>query len=82
MCICAGETGLLVAKITKVAPFSGYANNKQQTDKKKLRNVFEHGDVYFNSGDLMRVDEQGFVYFQDRIGDTFRYSAPKQTKLV
>ncbi|KAG7333581.1 hypothetical protein KOW79_003716 [Hemibagrus wyckioides] len=68
-----GETGLLVAKITKVAPFSGYANNKQQTEKKKLRNVFKSGDVYFNTGDLMKFDEQGFVYFQDRIGDTFRW---------
>ncbi|MCJ8733016.1 hypothetical protein PDJAM_G00218000 [Pangasius djambal] len=68
-----GETGLLVAKITKVAPFSGYANNKHQTDKKKLRNVFEQGDVYFNTGDLMKVDQDGFLYFQDRIGDTFRW---------
>uniref|UniRef100_A0A4W4HHE0 long-chain-fatty-acid--CoA ligase n=1 Tax=Electrophorus electricus TaxID=8005 RepID=A0A4W4HHE0_ELEEL len=68
-----GETGLLVAKVTKVAPFSGYANNQQQTDKKTLRNVFQEGDVYFNSGDLMRVDREGFVYFQDRIGDTFRW---------
>lgn len=68
-----GETGLLVAKITKVAPFSGYANNKQQTEKKKLLNVFEKGDFYFNTGDLMKVDAQGFVYFQDRIGDTFRW---------
>ncbi|KAK3549362.1 hypothetical protein QTP70_034600 [Hemibagrus guttatus] len=68
-----GETGLLVAKITKLAPFSGYANNKQQTEKKKLYNVFKQGDVYFNTGDLMKFDEQGFVYFQDRIGDTFRW---------
>ncbi|TTP59343.1 Very long-chain acyl-CoA synthetase [Bagarius yarrelli] len=36
-------------------------------------NVFEKGDVYFNTGDLMKVDTQGFVYFQDRIGDTFRW---------
>ncbi|XP_062860722.1 solute carrier family 27 member 2a [Trichomycterus rosablanca] len=68
-----GETGLLVAKISKVAPFSGYANNKQQTEKKKLKNVFRDGDFYFNTGDLMRIDQQGFIYFQDRIGDTFRW---------
>ncbi|MCI4378891.1 hypothetical protein PGIGA_G00221390 [Pangasianodon gigas] len=68
-----GETGLLVAKITKVAPFNGYANNKHQTDKKKLRNVFEQGDMYFNTGDLMKVDQEGFLYFQDRVGDTFRW---------
>ncbi|XP_076849877.1 long-chain fatty acid transport protein 2-like [Brachyhypopomus gauderio] len=68
-----GETGLLVAKITKVAPFSGYSNNQQQTDKKKLRNVFQERDLYFNTGDLMKVDQEGFIYFQDRIGDTFRW---------
>lgn len=68
-----GETGLLVGKISKRAPFSGYAKNEQQTEKKKLKNVFETGDLYFNSGDLLRIDEEGFVYFQDRIGDTFRW---------
>nr|XP_029503311.1 very long-chain acyl-CoA synthetase-like [Oncorhynchus nerka] len=67
-----GETGLLVAKITAQAPFSGYANNQQQTDRKKLRDVFVKGDLYFNSGDLLRIDHEGFVYFMDRIGDTFR----------
>ncbi|XP_036400133.1 very long-chain acyl-CoA synthetase-like [Megalops cyprinoides] len=68
-----GETGLLVAKITKIAPFTGYARNSQQTEKKKLRDVFEKGDLYFNSGDLLKIDQEGFVYFQDRIGDTFRW---------
>lgn len=68
-----GETGLLVAKIGKRTPFSGYAKDKQQTDKKKLRDVFEKGDVYFNSGDLVKIDDEGFIFFQDRIGDTFRW---------
>uniref|UniRef100_A0A3B5KJ69 long-chain-fatty-acid--CoA ligase n=1 Tax=Xiphophorus couchianus TaxID=32473 RepID=A0A3B5KJ69_9TELE len=68
-----GETGLLVGKIGQKTPFYGYAKNKQQTEKKKLRDVFEQGDLYFNSGDLLRIDEEGFVYFQDRIGDTFRW---------
>lgn len=53
-------------------PFSGYAKNKQQTEKKKLCDVFVKGDAYFNSGDLLKIDSEGFVYFQDRIGDTFR----------
>uniref|UniRef100_A0A3Q2VAU7 long-chain-fatty-acid--CoA ligase n=1 Tax=Haplochromis burtoni TaxID=8153 RepID=A0A3Q2VAU7_HAPBU len=68
-----GETGLLVAKIGKRTPFSGYAKGKQQTDKKKLRDVFEKGDMYFNSGDLLKIDDEGFIFFQDRIGDTFRW---------
>lgn len=68
-----GETGLLVSKIAERTPFFGYANNKQQTEKKKLYDVFVKGDKYFNTGDLMKIDHEGFVYFQDRIGDTFRY---------
>ncbi|XP_061596380.1 long-chain fatty acid transport protein 2-like [Cololabis saira] len=68
-----GETGLLVGKIGKRSPFIGYAKNKLQTEKKKLRDVFVNGDFYFNTGDLLRIDEEGFVFFQDRIGDTFRW---------
>ena len=68
----AGETGLLLGKIGAVSPFSGYAKNKQQTEKKTLRDVFVKGDLYFNTGDLLRIDNEGFVFFQDRIGDTFR----------
>nr|XP_057944589.1 long-chain fatty acid transport protein 2-like [Doryrhamphus excisus] len=68
-----GETGLLVCKIGVTAPFTGYAKNRQQTDKKKLRDVFVKEDLYFNSGDLLKIDHEGFVFFQDRIGDTFRW---------
>ncbi|KAL1257295.1 hypothetical protein QQF64_012840, partial [Cirrhinus molitorella] len=68
-----GQTGLLVSKITEIAPFVGYAQNEQQTEKKRLRDVLKHGDVYFNSGDLLRIDHDNFIYFQDRVGDTFRW---------
>ncbi|XP_030269170.1 very long-chain acyl-CoA synthetase-like [Sparus aurata] len=68
-----GETGLLVAKIGARTPFVGYAKNKQQTQRKMLNDVFVKGDHYFNSGDLLRIDDEGFIYFQDRIGDTFRW---------
>ncbi|KAJ8247828.1 hypothetical protein GJAV_G00250990 [Gymnothorax javanicus] len=68
-----GDTGLLLGKITKITPFVGYAKNIEQTERKKLRDVFKKGDAYFNSGDLLKIDHDGFVYFQDRIGDTFRW---------
>ena len=38
-----------------------------------MRNVFEQGDRWFRTGDLMRKDEDGYVYFVDRTGDTFRW---------
>uniref|UniRef100_A0A2K5QN30 long-chain-fatty-acid--CoA ligase n=1 Tax=Cebus imitator TaxID=2715852 RepID=A0A2K5QN30_CEBIM len=68
-----GEVGLLVCKITQLTPFSGYAGGKAQTEKKKLRDVFKKGDLYFNSGDLLMVDSENFIYFHDRVGDTFRW---------
>ncbi|KTG42158.1 hypothetical protein cypCar_00006160 [Cyprinus carpio] len=75
LCIPVGkdEVGLLVGKITKHTPFVGYAGNKQQTVKKRLSDVFVKGDLYFNSGDLLRIDHDNFVYFHDRVGDTFRW---------
>ncbi|XP_029379623.1 long-chain fatty acid transport protein 2 isoform X1 [Echeneis naucrates] len=68
-----GETALLVGRITWRSPFIGYAGDKQQTEKKRLQDVLRKGDLYFNSGDLLRLDSDNFVYFQDRVGDTFRW---------
>uniref|UniRef100_H3BWE1 long-chain-fatty-acid--CoA ligase n=1 Tax=Tetraodon nigroviridis TaxID=99883 RepID=H3BWE1_TETNG len=68
-----GEPGLLVSEISPDAPFSGYERDLQQTEKKKLHNVHKDGDTYFNTGDLLTVDREGFFYFSDRVGDTFRW---------
>ena len=51
--------------------FEGYTN-KEASEKKMLRDVFETGDAWIRTGDLMRRDEKGYFYFVDRIGDTFR----------
>uniref|UniRef100_A0A8C1XTH9 long-chain-fatty-acid--CoA ligase n=1 Tax=Cyprinus carpio TaxID=7962 RepID=A0A8C1XTH9_CYPCA len=68
-----GETGLLLSKICSQSPFFGYAGSKQLTEKKILRDVFVKGDAYFNTGDLMAEDEDDFICFRDRVGDTFRW---------
>jgi fatty-acyl-CoA synthase len=52
--------------------FEGYTD-VEASEKKVLRDVFEPGDAWFRTGDLMRKDERGFFYFVDRIGDTFRW---------
>ncbi len=52
--------------------FDGYHDPKQ-TEKKILRDVFVPGDMWFRTGDLMKRDEHDYIYFVDRIGDTFRW---------
>ena len=52
--------------------FEGYTD-AAASSKKILRNVFAPGDAWYRTGDLMRQDEQGFFYFVDRVGDTFRW---------
>ncbi|XP_030292537.1 long-chain fatty acid transport protein 6 [Sparus aurata] len=68
-----GEAGILVAPLTAMNQFLGYAGNNILSEKKLLRNVFKAGDVYFNTGDLLLHDYRDFLYFRDRIGDTFRW---------
>ena len=38
-----------------------------------LRDVFEPGDCWFASGDMLRRDADGDFWFEDRVGDTYRY---------
>lgn len=52
--------------------FEGYAD-KAATEQKILRDVFEPGDAWFRTGDLLRRDAQGYFFFVDRIGDTYRW---------
>jgi fatty-acyl-CoA synthase len=52
--------------------FEGYAD-PEASGRKVLRDVFEVGDAWYRTGDLMRRDAQGFFYFVDRVGDTFRW---------
>jgi len=67
-----GEAGLLIGKVTETAPFDGYTDPKA-SEKKLLRDVFEQGDVWFNSGDLLRDMGYRHAQFVDRLGDTFRW---------
>ena len=54
--------------------FEGYTN-AEASEKKLMRNVFQQGDVWWTSGDLLRCDEEGYCWFVDRIGDTFRWKS-------
>ncbi len=52
--------------------FEGYAD-ASETETRILRNVFEKGDAWFRTGDLLKKDKDGNYYFVDRAGDTFRW---------
>lgn len=74
-CDC-NEVGLVIGRIERniLSKFRGYTD-EAQTHGKILCDVFKPGDRYFNTGDLMEMDELGYVYFKDRTGDTFRWKA-------
>jgi acyl-CoA synthetase (AMP-forming)/AMP-acid ligase II len=67
-----GESGLLIAEISPERRFEGYTDQKA-TNAKILQSVFKDGDTYFNTGDLLSRDSDGYFYWSDRIGDTFRW---------
>jgi len=69
------EVGEAIGRIEGRNPgsrFDGYTDARD-SEKKILRDVFKPGDAWFRTGDLMRRDQQGYFYFVDRIGDTFRW---------
>jgi fatty-acyl-CoA synthase len=73
----ANEAGEAIGKVVDDpsnigSRFEGYTN-PQASESKILRDVFEPGDTWVRTGDLMRKDEQGYFHFVDRIGDTFRW---------
>lgn len=74
------EPGLLLGHINPEAVFEGYTD-PEATAKKVVRDAFEEGDAWFNSGDLLRRVDVGFTLglphyqFVDRIGDTFRWKS-------
>jgi fatty-acyl-CoA synthase len=69
-----GEIGEALGRIGAgpSASFEGYSQ-EAETAQKILRDVFEPGDAWMRTGDLMRRDAEGFYAFVDRIGDTFRW---------
>jgi fatty-acyl-CoA synthase len=69
-----GQVGECLGKIGSDPRFdySGYVD-KAASERKILRDVVEKGDAWFRTGDLMRMDAEGYLYFIDRIGDTFRW---------
>jgi fatty-acyl-CoA synthase len=72
-----GESGEAIGRISLTGGdpahrFEGYTS-ALETEKKVLRDVFEPGDAWLRTGDLMRIDARGYFRFVDRIGGSFRW---------
>lgn len=67
-----GGVGLLLAKVTGRTPFDGYTD-EAASEAKLVRDGFRTGDVWFDTGDLVRDQGWFHIAFVDRLGDTFRW---------
>ncbi|MBF6544036.1 long-chain-acyl-CoA synthetase [Nocardia brasiliensis] len=67
-----GGVGLLLSKITDRSPFDGYTD-KAASEAKLVRDGFKQGDLWFDTGDLVRDQGWHHIAFVDRLGDTFRW---------
>lgn len=65
--------GEIIVPVPNKSAFIGYYKNTKATDGKFESDVFEEGDLYYRSGDSLRRDEEGRWFFNDRLGDTFRW---------
>ncbi|NXX43666.1 S27A1 protein, partial [Tricholaema leucomelas] len=70
-----GEPGLLVGQIQQQDPlrrFDGYLS-PGATSSKIATDVLRQGDQAYVSGDVLVMDEFGYLYFRERSGEGFRW---------
>uniref|UniRef100_A0A673IDT2 long-chain-fatty-acid--CoA ligase n=1 Tax=Sinocyclocheilus rhinocerous TaxID=307959 RepID=A0A673IDT2_9TELE len=68
-----GKNSCLEVTVSQICLEALWDSATTKTQTRRLSDVFVKGDLYFNSGDLLRIDKDKFVYFHDRVGDTFRW---------
>jgi fatty-acyl-CoA synthase len=81
----ADEPGELLLRVFPSArdplgAFAGYTD-EAASRARIARDVFEPGDAYFRSGDLLRRDRDGYYYFVDRLGDSYRWKGENVSAL-
>ena len=66
--------GMLIARVDRGHPMAGFDGylDREATEERVLRDVFEPGDLWFVSGDLLRQDADGDFWFVDRLEDVVR----------
>jgi fatty-acyl-CoA synthase len=84
--VCAAdEPGELLLRVfpTADAPegaFAGYTE-RAASAARIAHDVFQPGDAYFRSGDVLRRDAHGYFYFVDRLGEGFRWKGENVSAL-
>lgn len=63
---------LVRARRSGLGVFHGYVD-PSATEERLVRNAFQEGDALFRTFDLLRRDRQGFYYFVERRGDSYRF---------
>ena len=68
------DPGVLVARVDPGHPMAGFDGylDEASTAERVLRDVFEDGDRWFVTGDLLRRDADGDYWFVDRLSDVVR----------
>ena len=68
------EPGVLLARVDAGSPMAGFDGYVDESANKErlLRDVFEPGDSWFVTGDVLRQDEGGDYWFVDRLADVVR----------
>ncbi|KAF3358299.1 hypothetical protein VdG1_02785 [Verticillium dahliae VDG1] len=69
----AGEPGEAIGRVRSMDYLNDYYGDKAATDLKLISNVFEKGDLFQRTGDLLVRQSTGWIRFHDRSGDTFRW---------
>ncbi len=68
-----GQPGELLGRVGKgLIAYDGYVD-REQSERKLVRGAFRAGDAWFRTGDLLTRDRDGYYFFVDRLGDTFRW---------
>jgi fatty-acyl-CoA synthase len=63
---------LVRARRSGLGVFHGYVDDSA-TEARLVRNAFVEGDALFRTFDVLRRDREGFYYFVERRGDSYRF---------